>query len=69
MLDRKTLERIATIVTPYTLMRWHRQLIALKWTFERKGPGRPGIPKVIRALIVRMAGENSTGVTPGSRAS
>ena len=59
VLDRKTLERIATIVTPDTLMRWHRQLIALKWTFERKGPGRPGIIKVIRALIVRMAGENS----------
>jgi hypothetical protein len=36
-LDRKTLDRIATIVTPDTLLRWHRQLIALKWTYERKG--------------------------------
>ncbi|NOT29072.1 MAG: hypothetical protein HOP15_01345 [Planctomycetes bacterium] len=61
VLDRKTLERIATIVTPDTLMRWHRQLIALKWTFDRKGPGRPGIVKVIRALIVRMASENTWG--------
>ena len=60
VLDRRTLERVATIVTPDTLMRWHRRLIALKWTFERKGAGRPGIMKVIRALIVRMAGENST---------
>src|SRR5262249_16603872 len=60
VLDRKTLDRIATIVTPDPLMRWHRQLIALKWTFERKSPGRPGIMKVIRALIVRMAGENPT---------
>lgn len=60
VLDRKTLERIATIVTPDTLLRWRRQLIALKWTLERKGPGRPGIMKVIRELIVRMATENST---------
>jgi hypothetical protein len=60
VLDRKLLERVATIVTPDTLMRWHRQLIALKWTFERHGPGRPGIMRTIRALIVRMAGENST---------
>jgi transposase InsO family protein len=60
VLDRKVLERVATIVTPDTLMRWHRQLIALKWTFERHGPGRPEIMKSIRALIVRMARENST---------
>jgi len=58
LLDRKTLERVATIVTPDTLMRWHRRLIALKWTFERKGPGRPGILKVIQSSILRMAAEN-----------
>ena len=60
VLDRKTLERVATIVTPDTLLRWHRQLIALKWTYRRNGPGRPGIMKVIRELTVRMATENST---------
>jgi hypothetical protein len=59
-LDRKTLERIATIVTPDTLMRWHRQWIALKWTYQRQCPGRPGILRVVRELIVRMATENST---------
>ena len=52
--------RIATIVTPDTLVRRHRQLIALKRTYQREGPGRPGIMKVIRELIVRMATENST---------
>jgi putative transposase len=35
-------------------------LIALKWTFESTERGRPGVMKAIRALIVRMAGENST---------
>ena len=32
-----------TIVTPDTILRWHRQLIARKWTFTPKRPGRPGI--------------------------
>ena len=58
-LGRKTLNRVATIVTPDTIMRWHRQLIALKWTCEAKRVGRPGLMKRIAALIVRMARENS----------
>jgi putative transposase len=41
-------------------MRWHRRLIALKWTFETKRVGRPGLMKAIKALIVRMATENSS---------
>ena len=40
-------------------MRWHRRLIALKWTCEAKRVGRPGLMKRIAALIVRMALENS----------
>ena len=58
-LGRKTLNRVATIVTPDTIMRWHRRLIALKWTFEAKRVGRPGLMKAIAGLIVRMALENS----------
>ena len=61
-LGRKTLHRVATIVTPDTILRWHRRLIALKWTFETKRVGRPGLMKRIAALIVRMAQENSSWV-------
>ena len=58
-LGRKTLNRVAAIVTPDTIMRWHRRLIALKWAGEANRVGRPGLMKTIAALIVRMAQENS----------
>jgi len=59
-LGRRLLNRVATIVTPDTILRWHRRLIAEKWTYARKGPGRPGTMKKVAALIVRMATENPT---------
>ncbi len=40
-IGRQALNQVATIVTPDTLMRWHRRLIALKWTFEGKAYGAP----------------------------
>jgi putative transposase len=59
-LGRRLLGRVATLVTPDTILRWHRRLIAEKWTYGRKGPGRPGTMKKVAALIVRMATENPT---------
>ena len=59
-LGRKVLDEVANIVTPDTIMRWHRRLIALKWTYKRRGPGRPGVMKTIERLTVRMATENPT---------
>jgi putative transposase len=59
-LGRRVLTRVATIVTPDTILRWHRQLIARKWTFTPKRPGRPGIMRELSSLIVRMASENPT---------
>jgi transposase InsO family protein len=53
------LREIATVATPDTLLRWHRQLIAKKWTFGRKH-GRRGVRLEIRQLVVRMAGDNPT---------
>jgi putative transposase len=58
-LGRQALNRMATIVTPDTLMRWHRRLIAMKWTFAAKRVGRPGLMRTLAELIVRMARENS----------
>ena len=57
-LGRRALRQIATIVTPDTILAWHRKLIAAKWTYPHKRVGRPGVMKEIRQLIVRMAGEN-----------
>jgi putative transposase len=56
---RATLREIASIATPDTLLRWHRQLIVRKWTYART-PGRRGVMLEIRRLVVRMAEENPT---------
>ena len=56
---RAALREIATIATPDTLLRWHRQLIARKWTYVSQ-PGRRGVLLEIRRLVVRMAEENPT---------
>src|SRR6516165_1760754 len=57
-LGRRVLRQVATIVTPDTILRWHRQLIARKWTFTPQRPGRPRTTKAIASLILRMATEN-----------
>jgi putative transposase len=59
-LGRHRLNEVATIVTPDTILRWHRQLIARKWTTERRRVGRPDVLEEIRQLTVRMARENPT---------
>ncbi len=58
-IGRRLLMQVATIVTPDTILRWHRKLIAAKWTYRTERVGRPGLMKRIRELIVRFAKENS----------
>jgi hypothetical protein len=59
-LGHQQLREIATIVTPDTLLRWHRQLIARKWTYAKTASSRRGVLAEIRRLVVRMAEENPT---------
>lgn len=48
-------------VTPATILRWHRHLVARKWTYtDRRRPGRPPTGVSIKTLIVGMARENPT---------
>src|ERR1017187_1417063 len=48
-----------TVVTPETLIRWHRKSFKLYWRWKSRG-GRPALPKDIRQLIARMVRENIT---------
>ena len=48
------------LVTPDTLLRWHRDLVRRHWTRPHRPPGRPSIPAELRRLILRMAAENPT---------
>jgi putative transposase len=48
------------LVSPRTLLRWHAQLVARRWTYPRRQPGRPSIAQSVRALILRIARENPT---------
>ena len=62
ILGRKVLQEIATIFTPDTILRWHRQLVAKKWNYShrRRPVGRPQVREEIVELVVRIARENST---------
>ena len=55
----RVLADLNPIVSPATLLRWHRELVAEKWTFlERRRLGRPRTKTDIEQLIVRMATDN-----------
>jgi putative transposase len=45
-------------VTPATLLRWHRRLIARRWTYAGRTPGRPSVTAQLRELVLRLAREN-----------
>src|SRR5436309_10745588 len=58
-LGRRRLAEVATVVTPQTLLAWHRKLIAQKYDGStQRGPGHPRTIQDIEALVVRLAQEN-----------
>src|SRR5688572_10799856 len=46
------------LVSPRTLLRWHAQLVARRWTYPGRQPGRPPVAQPLRALVLRIAREN-----------
>jgi len=64
-LGRKALSELTTIVTPDTILRWHRELVAMKWDYSQrrqKKPGRPPISEEVEQLVVRIVPSRSCGV-------
>lgn len=60
ILGRKLLQQFGTLFTPDTILRWHRMLVAQKWSYASTKIGRPRIRQVIVDLILRFANENPT---------
>lgn len=58
-IGHRILTQVATIVTPETLLAWHRRLIAEKYDgSSMRRPGRPRTTEKVEALVVKMASEN-----------
>lgn len=62
LISKEHLERLRLIVTPGTLLRWHRDLVRRSWArrSKHKRAGRPPTHRRIRSLVLRLAKENST---------
>jgi putative transposase len=50
--------RRSLFVTPATLLRWHRELVARRWTYPHRCPGHLPTAAEVRELVVRLAREN-----------
>jgi putative transposase len=51
-------QRHGFVVTPATLLRWHRELVRRRWTYSQRRPGRPPTDRVLCDLVLRLAREN-----------
>jgi putative transposase len=49
----------AFLVSPRTLLRWHQRLVARRWTYRHRRPGRPPVDRAVEVLVVRLARENA----------
>src|SRR5258708_3670958 len=61
LVGRQRLGQITTLVTPDTLLRWFRVLVAKKWTFAKANPvGRPPVHAELEQLVIKLITENPT---------
>jgi putative transposase len=61
--------RMHRLVTPGTLLRWHRRLVTRKWTYPTRGRGRPPTAPEIVTLIERLARDDPSWGMNGSAVS
>ena len=66
-LGRRILTQVATLVTPETILRWHRQLIARKWTYPPDGQAGPGSSRTFALWWCGWPVRIRAGATLGSR--
>jgi putative transposase len=57
------------MVTPETLLGWHRRMVRRRWSYPAQGRGRPSVPQQVQTLIVRLATENPRWATSASAGS
>jgi putative transposase len=57
------------LVRPETLLRWHRRMVARRWTYPSTSKGRPPISEEVQQLVVRLPARTHDGATSGSTAS
>jgi hypothetical protein len=50
--------RRSFLVQPVTLLRWHREFVRRRWTYDFRRVGRPALPSPARELVLRLAAEN-----------
>jgi hypothetical protein len=55
------------VVTPATILRWHRDIVRRRWArLSRRGrSGRPPVRRTVRSVVLRLAQENESYVEPG----
>jgi hypothetical protein len=55
LVNKQQRARLAPLVTPRSVLRWHARLVARKWTYPHRRPGRPPKPEALRQLVLRLA--------------